>query len=156
MPRGVCNDPVAEAARLAKISAAKKGRPHSPEHAANISAALTGRSLSPEHRARVSATRLRGEENPNWRGGLSLFEAHRRVKRVRGPARGFPCVDCGGGPAGQWSLPDTAACLSDPAGWRYSDDPFVYEARCHSCHTKYDHRKREERACRITSLPGQE
>lgn len=51
----------------ARISAAKKGKPKSPEHKAKLSAALKGKTLSTEHRAAMSAGRT----------GKSLTAAHR-------------------------------------------------------------------------------
>lgn len=105
MPRGVCNDPVAEAARLAKISAAKKGRPHSPEHAANISAALTGRSLSPEHRARVSATRLRGRRIQIGGADYRSSKHTGGSRECAAPRAAFPAWTVGVAPPGNGASP---------------------------------------------------
>lgn len=40
----------------AKMSAARKGKPHSPEWCANIAASRRGKTLSAEHRAKIAAT----------------------------------------------------------------------------------------------------
>jgi hypothetical protein len=52
---------------------------------------------------------------------------HKRVKKTRGPASGYVCVDCGE-PAEDWST-------ADPA----SDDVRVrFQSRCRKCHRYYD------------------
>jgi len=52
---------------------------------------------------------------------------HRRVTKARGPASGYPCVDCGR-PAQDWST-------ANPS----SDDIWVrFQPRCRSCHRHYD------------------
>lgn len=51
------------------------GHPHTESSRAKIAKAHAGRPLSEDHRRRVSEGRrgkLRGHENPNWRGGLSF------------------------------------------------------------------------------------
>lgn len=66
---------------------------------------------------------------------------HRRLRRSRGPAKNFACVDCGK-PATGWSYDN-----SDPAELRqmvrgrilaYSLDPARYQPRCTGCHRKFD------------------
>jgi hypothetical protein len=52
---------------------------------------------------------------------------HNRVKKFRGPASGYACVDCGR-PAQDWST-------ADPS----SDDIWArFQPRCRSCHRRYD------------------
>jgi 3-oxoacyl-[acyl-carrier protein] reductase len=52
---------------------------------------------------------------------------HHRVKKARGPASNYPCVDCGG-PAQDWST-------ADPS----SDDVWArFQPRCRKCHRRYD------------------
>lgn len=43
----------------------------SPETRAKIAKTLSGRKLTDEHRANIGAA-LRGDKNPNWRGGRSI------------------------------------------------------------------------------------
>jgi hypothetical protein len=52
---------------------------------------------------------------------------HHRVKKARGPASGYACVDCGK-PARDWS---TANPSSDDIAARF-------QPRCRSCHRCYD------------------
>jgi NAD-dependent SIR2 family protein deacetylase len=52
---------------------------------------------------------------------------HNRVRKARGPARDYKCVDCGG-QAEDWST-------ADP----FSDDVRVrFQPRCRKCHRRYD------------------
>ena len=51
--------------RLAKISAARKGKRHAPEVCAKISAALKGKAKTPEHRAKISASEKRTKQRQN-------------------------------------------------------------------------------------------
>ena len=52
---------------------------------------------------------------------------HKRVKKARGPASGYACVDCGE-PAQDWSTVDPS-----------SDDVRVrFQPRCRKCHRHYD------------------
>jgi hypothetical protein len=52
---------------------------------------------------------------------------HNRVKKVRGPASDYCCIDCGG-PAEDWST-------ADPS----SNDAWVrFQPRCRKCHRRYD------------------
>jgi hypothetical protein len=87
-----------------------------------------------------------GEKNASWAGDRLGYEAaHARVKRLHGPARSHPCVDCGeqardwsyrGGCPRELTCPDT--------GCRYSPDPERYEPRCVPCHRRYDAQMRNE------------
>jgi hypothetical protein len=52
---------------------------------------------------------------------------HKRVKKTLGPARDYPCADCGE-PAEDWSTVDPS-----------SDDLRVrFQPRCRKCHRRYD------------------
>jgi hypothetical protein len=52
---------------------------------------------------------------------------HHRVKKARGPASNYACVDCGGA-AEDWST-------ADPS----SDDVWArFQPRCRKCHRRYD------------------
>jgi hypothetical protein len=70
--------------------------------------------------------------------------AHARVARDKGgPAKAFPCSDCGE-PAAQWSYnyTDPDALLSTAPGpcsncW-YSLSADHYSARCTACHARFD------------------
>jgi hypothetical protein len=52
---------------------------------------------------------------------------HKRIKKARGPASGYICIDCGD-PAQDWSTVDPS-----------SDDVRVrFQPRCRKCHRRYD------------------
>lgn len=71
---------------------------------------------------------------------MNYEQAHKNVKAERGPARGHPCVDCGG-VAAQWSYDhlDPAELANDPRRpGPYSTDPAHYVARCVPCHKRFD------------------
>jgi len=87
----------------------------------------------------------RGEGSP-WRFEDTTYNlAHVRVKKLRGKASEYSCVDCGG-PAEDWSyqggspreqLEQQRGCLL-----AFSSDPFDYDPRCKLCHKTYDNRDR--------------
>jgi len=52
---------------------------------------------------------------------------HKRVKQARGPASGYPCVDCGE-PADDWSTIDPSS----------GDIRRRFQPRCRKCHRRYD------------------
>jgi hypothetical protein len=52
---------------------------------------------------------------------------HKRVKKARGPASGYPCVDCGE-PADDWSTANSSS--ADVRG--------RFQPRCRKCHRHYD------------------
>jgi hypothetical protein len=52
---------------------------------------------------------------------------HKRVKKARGPASGYPCVDCGE-PAADWSTVNPSS--ADVRG--------RFQPRCRKCHRHYD------------------
>lgn len=68
------------------------------------------------------------EANPNWKGKqISRRSMHSRVESSKGKANTHDCVDCGK-QARDWSR-------------THMEDQFnidSYEARCRSCHLKYD------------------
>lgn len=72
---------------------------------------------------------------------LSYGAVHRRLRKSRGSARNFRCVDCGG-PAAQWSYDgNDPEELYGPSGRNispYSTDPDRYQPRCSACHGRYD------------------
>jgi hypothetical protein len=69
--------------------------------------------------------------------------AHARVRRARGKARDYACVDCGGD-AQDWSYDHgdsqelVGASGSRYAGIAYSLDPAHYQPRCKACHVMFD------------------
>lgn len=80
------------------------------------------------------------------RGDSATYMAvHLRLARDRGPAKNFPCVDCGG-PARTWSYnhqdPDVHV---DEQGRPYSLDQNFYQARCDGCHNLYDNAPKNNR-----------
>jgi hypothetical protein len=52
---------------------------------------------------------------------------HNRVKKARGPASDYPCVDCGGR-AEDWSTADPVS----------NDVRIRFQPRCRKCHRRYD------------------
>lgn len=63
---------------------------------------------------------------------------HSRLASDRGPARQYPCVDCGD-QAQHWSYDHTdPAELRSPGGQPYSLDPQRYKPRCVRCHIAFD------------------
>jgi len=52
---------------------------------------------------------------------------HNRVKKARGPASDYSCVDCGG-PAQDWSTADSVS----------HDVAARFQPRCRKCHRRYD------------------
>jgi hypothetical protein len=70
----------------------------------------------------------------------SYMDAHSRLRRSRGSASGYECVDCGRR-ARDWSYqggaPDEAPSEYGP----YTYDSEFYVPRCASCHGRYDHTK---------------
>lgn len=75
-------------------------------------------------------------------GTYSYKTAHALVVRRKGAAKNHRCVDCGG-VAYDWSLRHDA--LETHLGntghgvlCRYSANPLDYEARCRTCHRRYD------------------
>jgi len=75
----------------------------------------------------------------------SYGQLHKRIKKTRGKAGDYPCVDCGDN-AWQWSLNHQRAAehiLEGESGGRtllYSSDLLDYDPRCVKCHRKYDNR----------------
>lgn len=81
----------------------------------------------------------RGDQNYAWTGDQATYRAaHQRVRKERGSARLFSCVDCGGG-AAHWSYDraDPDARVS-PEGMPYSVHISHYEPRCVPCHKRFD------------------
>lgn len=97
----------------------------------------------------VERERPKGERNHNWKGdGAGYVSVHNRIRRAKGKAGAYACVECGG-QARQWAY-DYAdpSELVDEKGLRYSTDPDRYEPMCASCHKVRDLAAREERRMR--------
>lgn len=75
---------------------------------------------------------------------MKYAAAHHHVKKVRGPARLHPCVDCRVD-ADQWSYdhkdPDE---LNEDGKGSYSPNPWHYQPRCFKCHRKFDQQHRDD------------
>jgi hypothetical protein len=52
---------------------------------------------------------------------------HKRITKARGPASGYPCVDCGE-PAEDWSTVNSSS----------QDVQVRFQPRCRKCHRRYD------------------
>lgn len=82
---------------------------------------------------------LRGEENHYWAGDdITYISAHFRVRRAKGSATQYACVQCDG-PAHEWAYdhqdPDEKA--EDGKG-NYSTKPEHYQPMCRTCHRRMD------------------
>lgn len=80
-----------------------------------------------------------GPDNKSWTGEQATNKAvHQRLRKLRGSARHYACVDCGG-PAAHWSYDHKASderyC---PEHGPYTTNLDHYEPRCVSCHKRYD------------------
>lgn len=64
---------------------------------------------------------------------------HQRMRSLKGDASWYICVDCDS-LAEEWSYDglDDDSLTDDRSGCKYSVNPDHYEARCRSCHRKYD------------------
>ena len=86
-------------------------------------------------------------QHPGWDA------AHVRVKKVRGKASSYKCVDCGGA-AAEWSYDnlDAHELIDQKKNIAYSLSVEHYEARCVPCHRKFDaaeRAKKEGPACMV-------
>ena len=80
--------------------------------------------------------------------------AHSRVTRLwGGPAKNFPCVDCGG-PADHWSYDHTDPDEKTSDEGPYSVDPSHYAPRCVRCHRKFDRGTMCGRGLHDLTIPG--
>lgn len=81
----------------------------------------------------------RGTNHPGWLGDSATYEVlHQRVRKARGSASRYGCVDCGAR-AKHWSYdrsdPDAKF---QPGKGPYSLDIDRYVPRCVSCHKRFD------------------
>lgn len=86
---------------------------------------------------------MRSYGSPHGKGRdwtLTYNSWHRLLNAFLGSARDQLCVDCGL-QAMDWSLKrghEPLMLWDDQRKAAYVDDPGAYEARCRSCHVKYD------------------
>jgi hypothetical protein len=157
-----------ECMRGNKNAAGNKGKPKSPEHRAKISAALRGKN-NPQYGKKANAAQRAalalghdpfkpgkdhpvygkfGRENPNWSEVPTPWAVHARLRRERGSASNYPCIECGerreygatGEDSMNWSYDYGAPDEMLHAGYgAYSADPDFYSPRCaFPCHFQYD------------------
>ena len=77
---------------------------------------------------------------------------HDRLRRERGPARGYLCDRCGE-PALDWAFqyPEGRIEVCPDTRRRFSSDPADYLPLCRSCHLRMDWEKDPEMAARTNS-----
>lgn len=81
-----------------------------------------------------------GYPKPRPRKSDRYQAMHWRLTRDQGPARDYPCADCGR-KASHWSY-DGMDSSETTDGYKFSTDPSRYQPRCSSCHTKLDKRRK--------------
>lgn len=92
-----------------------------------------------------------GPRNIHWTGDSATYSAvHQRIRKVRGRASRYQCVDCGE-QAKQWSYNRSDAneklgVAETPNPVPYSVSLESYVPRCISCHKKFDLRAIREQA----------
>lgn len=108
------------------------GRYFTPRHNKGREVKHCSRSCGVKHRSWAN------EANAMWGGDeVSYAAAHDRVRRTRGRASQFQCVDCGQG-AAHWSLDRDSQHIRFENGMPYSTDRNDYQPRCVPCHKRYD------------------
>jgi hypothetical protein len=83
---------------------------------------------------------MQGSEHYAWKGDeVGFGSLHKRLRKNRGLASQYSCVDCGE-PAAQWSYDhtDPNEKIAKAGPHPYSTDPNRYHPRCKSCHKKFD------------------
>jgi hypothetical protein len=80
-----------------------------------------------------------GEASPSWRGDdIGYSAAHFRVKKLRGRAALFDCVDCHD-EAAEWAyIHGSIREQRNEKGQAYSADAEDYQPMCVPCHRAYD------------------
>ena len=69
---------------------------------------------------------------------VTYATTHRRLKKLKGPARNYACVDCSTTAAAEWSYDNLDPNeLTSPTG-HYSLDFDHYVPRCTKCHSAFD------------------
>ena len=87
----------------------------------------------------------------------SYIQAHRKVRKEKGPATDYLCVDCGDN-AHEWSYDysDPEPLMSGTSA--FSFDVFRYEPRCRICHDAFERRadpNKEVQIARRARLAGE-
>lgn len=95
-------------------------------------------------RLRLGRSMWNGKSNPR-KNILTYGGAHSRVRKARGSAVEYSCVDCGK-QASEWSYdhsdPSQVVGLTSRGHEAaYSMDPAHYSPRCKSCHAVFDSRE---------------
>lgn len=83
---------------------------------------------------------LYGKAHPRWSDDRLTYDGvHLRLRRSKGKASQYPCVDCGK-PAENWAYDynDPNELMDNKRNCVYSADPDRYEPKCRSCHKKGD------------------
>lgn len=82
---------------------------------------------------------FRGQNHHKWTGDqISNGGLHQRIRKNRGSARNYSCVDCGN-QAAHWSYDHQALDERyDEIKGPYTPDESHYEPRCVPCHKKFD------------------
>lgn len=82
-----------------------------------------------------TATRKQAIEHTRPAKPKGYHAAHAKVRKVRGPASNYPCIDCHQ-PAAEWAM------RHDPSKARerfpFSTNPMDYDAMCKRCHALRD------------------
>jgi hypothetical protein len=136
-------------AHLRQLAAQHNGQTYSEEHRRNISEGLRGKPLSEEHRRKISEisrdpamkARRRAARIARRKPPETYRQVHKRLLTDRGPAKNYPCVDCGE-PAKDWSRDGLTweNVAQGISGKRllFSTDLSVYRPRCQLCHNRLD------------------
>lgn len=129
------------AARLADASCAQcGGRP------VTIAASLLCDPCGRQQRSRAGKRAARSRPFLADREPATYNAAHSRVRRVRGPASAWPCLECGD-PAAQWAYREggkreratNEIVNGRPQNRRWSPEPSDYDPLCKRCHRNSDH-----------------
>lgn len=92
------------------------------------------------------------EKKPRKEREITNYDSiHKKLKRVRGKAKDYVCVDCKEAQAIHWSLNTGAMDLRFQQGGRedgrmFSTNIWSYSPRCMKCHSEHDRRNGLERA----------
>lgn len=81
----------------------------------------------------------KGEDSTYWGGDdITYISAHFRVRRTKGPATNYACVQCEG-PAHEWAYDHADPDEKDEDGkGTYSTKIEHYRPMCRRCHTRFD------------------
>lgn len=94
----------------------------------------------PNRIAPLRPPRMRGVDNPRWKGDDIKYESvHTRVRRYRGPAVNHSCQHCGS-TAKDWAYDrtDVNERIDPETGFPYSTNLARYIPLCKPCHWRFD------------------